>query len=249
MNVRTRDHDFAHLNIAEIHRALNETFFHGLQDSAFARLLDENAKLFGGADSGVALRYFYAERLDKFAGDAVEQQNSPSKCAQEPAERARDQQSDTFGVGKTQTFRHELAKHNLQCRQQNESDQKSEAMFDERSVASGNSREKGIQKVRQRKLAKISEGKARQRDSDLHARNDRAHVCDEKLDNARTRIALLDELPNTRLPYGDQREFDGREERINRDEHEDDEEMEGDHWSESNITGIESPSARVASAT
>jgi hypothetical protein len=25
--------------------------------------------------------------------------------------------------------------------------------------------------------------------------------------------------------------------------------MEGDHWSESNITGIESPSARVASAT
>ncbi len=118
-------------------------------------------------------------------------------------------------------------------------DQKSEAVFDEGSVASGNSREKGIQKVRQRKLAKISEGEARQRDSDLHAGNDRAHVRDEELDNARARVALLDELPNTRLPYGDEREFDGREERVDRDEHKNDEEMEGDHWSESNITGIE----------
>src|SRR6185437_15727928 len=52
----------------------------------------------------------------------------------------------------------------------------SEGVFDEGSVASGNSREKRVQKVRQRELAKISEGEARQRDSDLHAGNDRAHV-------------------------------------------------------------------------
>src|SRR5579872_266479 len=249
VNVRTRNHDFAHLNIAEIHRALNETFFDRLEDAALARLLHENAKLFGRADGRVALRYFYAERLNELARDAVEQQNGPSKCAQEPAERARDEQSDTFGVGKAQTFRHKLAKHDLQCRQQKKCEQKSEAMFDERSVTSGHPRKKGIQKIRQRKLAKIPEGKTCQRDSDLHAGNDRAHVCDEKLDDARAGVALLDELPDTRLPYGDKREFDGREERVDRNEHKNDEEMEGDHWSESNITGIESPSARVAAAT
>src|SRR5690348_1193789 len=67
VNVGARDHDFANLHVAEIHRAVNEFFLGGLKDAAFAGLFDKNAQFFGGTNRGVRARSFHAEDFDEAA--------------------------------------------------------------------------------------------------------------------------------------------------------------------------------------
>src|SRR5271156_1044902 len=56
VDVRARDHDFAGLNLAELHRGLNEFYFGGGKQAAVAGLLDHYLQLFRGTDQGMTVR-------------------------------------------------------------------------------------------------------------------------------------------------------------------------------------------------
>lgn len=223
VNIRARNHDFAHLNVAEVHRALNKTLLDGLEDAALARLLDENSQLLGGTHGPVALRHFYAEGLDEPARDAVEKPDGPAKRPQKPTERASNEESDALGMGQAQAFRDELSENDLQRGQQNEREEKRETVIDDRSVTSGDADEKWTEEIGESELAEIAKREACQSDSDLYAGNDRAHVGDQKLDDARAHVTLLNELANARMPNRDERKFDGGKKCVNGDEGENDE--------------------------
>ena len=89
VHVGTRNHHFAHLDLAQFHRALNEFHFGGGNKAAVVRLLDHYLQLFGGANECVAVRRNNAQRRDYFFGDAVEKIDGPAECLQEPIKRAR----------------------------------------------------------------------------------------------------------------------------------------------------------------
>ena len=83
VHVGARNHHFADLDLAQLHRALNEFHFGGGNQAAVARLLHHHLQFFGGTHQGMAVRRDDAERADDLFGDAVEQIDGPAESVAE----------------------------------------------------------------------------------------------------------------------------------------------------------------------
>src|ERR1700674_3565311 len=79
MHVRTRDHDFANLYLAELNGADDEFFFAGSEESTLASLLNLNLQFFGGVRRARDLGLGNAKGLYDRAGNTVKQIDGPAK--------------------------------------------------------------------------------------------------------------------------------------------------------------------------
>jgi hypothetical protein len=113
MHIRTRNHQFAHLDLAELHCVLDEASFVCRQQAAVARLLNHHLKFFDRANSRVTVGCDHAHRTDNSLRDAIKQVDGPAKGVQEPVERPRYEERHALGARKADALGHQLAKDDL----------------------------------------------------------------------------------------------------------------------------------------
>ena len=77
-----------------------------------------------------------------------------------------------------------------------------------------------------------ADGQAGQRDSELNARNHATQVSQQRFDDARTNAAAGHELANAREAHGDEREFRGGEETVERNQRQHAKQTHYEHSSE-----------------
>jgi hypothetical protein len=162
------------LNFTQLHGGLDEFYLGRGQETAVSRLLDHDLEFFGGAHQCVAVGRDYPHGANHFFGDAVEKIDGPAERVQEPLERACDEKRDTFGAREAEALRNELAQDNLKNRQEAECDDESNGVRQRGSPGTRNGGNQWADNIRQRHLAEITERKAGQRDSYLHAGDDAA---------------------------------------------------------------------------
>ena len=229
MHVRPRHHHLAHLNLAQLHRALNELHLRGRHQAAVARLLDHHLQLFGGANERVAVGRDHAERAHHPFGNSIEQINRPAERVQKPLKRARDQQRHAFGARQAQALGDKLAQHDLQHGQQPERDHERDAVRYHRRPRPRDRRNQRTQERGKGKFPDVSEQEARDGDADLHAGNHAAQVTQQMLDDLGARVAFFHQLTHARKPNGDQGKFRRGKECVHADEKQNNEKSKNNH--------------------
>src|SRR6185437_8585356 len=170
-----------------------------------------------------------AEPADEPFREAVEQINGKAERLQEPRERARDQKGDALGAREAEAFGNEFAEDDLEKRQQGEGKNYGGGVGRDRRPGPRNLGHGGGDDTDERRLAKIAEQKAGNRDADLHAGNDAAHIGEERFHNAGARVAALDELAHAREPHRHERKLGGRKKGVDADQQENREKLQRDH--------------------
>src|SRR6202166_4339797 len=90
VHVRTGDHDFADLQLAEFDGAENKLLFSDREQSTFAALLNLYLKFFGGMGNTMAGGPHDAKHANDGAGDAVKKIDGPAERVEKPGEGASD---------------------------------------------------------------------------------------------------------------------------------------------------------------
>ena len=229
VNIRARNHDFADLDLAEFHRRLNEFDFAGVDESAFARLLDENLKLLDGTDEGVAGRRSDAEKAHEARGDEVEQLDGPAERVQEPVEWAGDDEGNAFGAGEAEGFRNELAEDDFEPGEKGEGNDESDAMGENSGPRTWNFSDERADEVGKRDFADVAEKQADDGDADLHAGDDVVEVGEKRFDDLGAGVALFNQLVNARSANSDERKLRGGEKSVDENEEKNSSEMKSDH--------------------
>src|SRR5258705_4019047 len=98
VHVRTGDHDFPDLQLAQLDGTENKLFFPDGEQSPFAGLLNLNLQLLRGMGNAVAAWLHNAKRADNGAGDAIKEVDGPSEGVEEPCKRARNHEGDAFSA-------------------------------------------------------------------------------------------------------------------------------------------------------
>ena len=98
MDVGTRHHYFAHLNLVQLHGCLNKFHFGRRQQAAILGLLDHHLQFFGGTYQRVTVRRHDAQRANYFFSEAVQQIDGPAKRVKKPMEWPSDNQCNAFGA-------------------------------------------------------------------------------------------------------------------------------------------------------
>ncbi len=122
VHVRTRNHDFADLYLAELDGADNEFFFARGEEAALASLLNLNLQLFGGMHRARDLGLCNPKGLYDRTGNTVKQIDGPAKSRQEPGKRPRDQQRHALRARQADGLWHEFADDYVQSAEQGEGD-------------------------------------------------------------------------------------------------------------------------------
>lgn len=229
VNVWARNHNFAHLNLAELHRRLNEFHFAGVDEAAFPRLLHQDLKLFDRANQSVAGRRSDTEQTNEFSGDEIECVDGPAEGVQKPFERASDDERDSFGAGKTESLGDQLTQNDFEAGEKGEGDNQSDAVSNNRGPGAGDLSDQGADDVRERDFADIAQEQADNCDADLNAGDDAIEIGEKRFDDFRASVSFFDELMDTRGANGDKRKLCGRKEGVDEDKQDDAGKMEGNH--------------------
>lgn len=229
VNIRPRNHDFAHLNLAELHRRLDEFDFAGADEAAFASLLNQHLELFNGANQGMAGRRGDTEETDKLRGDEIEGIDGPAKGVQEPFERASNDESNAFGTGQTERFGNQFTEDDFEASEKGEGDDQRDAMSGDRGPRTRDIRDERAEDVRERDFTDIAEEQADDGDSNLNSRDHTIEVSEKRFDDSRPGVALFDQLVDAGGTDSDERKFGRGEKGVDKDEEKDTSEVKDDH--------------------
>ena len=171
----------------------------------------------------------HAQSAHDFFRRVVQQIDRPAESVQKPVKGPRDEQRHSFCARQAQALGNQFTQHDLQHRQQAESDRQRDAVRDQRGPRATNFLHQRAQNAGECDFAQIPERKARERDAHLHAGNHPAQIGKQAFDDLRARVALFHQLTYARLPHGNQREFSGGEKRVDAHQRQHREKLQGDH--------------------
>ena len=144
---------------------------------------------------------------------------------QHPDDRREDREERAHGCGNPEgnafrmtecdSLRHELAEDDVEERQHEVCDQYGE---DRREVV--------VQRVRQRRFAERTDAQRRQRDTELHRRDEARRIARDAQHVARAPVPLVVQLDDARPSCGDEAVLARDEERVQQDQNRDTEELE-----------------------
>src|ERR1700745_3079985 len=107
------------------------------------------------------------------------------KSAKEPAEGSRDQQCHAFGARQTDGLGNQFSDDHMQRAQEGKCASKRDGMGKERGGRAKSAGPNRLDDLHKTGLTKRTNSQARQRYTDLHARNDAMQVAEEFFDDAR----------------------------------------------------------------
>jgi len=229
MHVRPGDHQFADLDLVELHGVLHELHFGGLQKAAVAGLFDHHLQFFGGANAVVAGRRGYPEPVDDSVSNGIEEIDGPGEEFEEGVEGAGDDQRDAFGVGQAQRFGNQFAEDYLDGGKQREGQHQGHSVRSQANPHTGKNGCERAEEFGQGDFTYVAESQAGEGDAYLHAGNYPAKVGGELLDHAGAGVSAFRKLPDARLANGDERKFGGGEETVDGDQEEDGEQPKANH--------------------
>ena len=229
MHVRTGDHDFTDLQLAEFDGAENELLFSDREQSPFAGLLNLYLKFFGGMGNTMAGGPHDAKHANDGAGDAVKKIDGPAERVEKPGEGASDHEGDAFGASEADGFGYQFAENHVDGAEDREGKSEGGGMGEEEHAHAAVGRQDALEEFCESGLAQGADGKAGQRDADLDAGNDAVKIGEELLDDLGLSASLGHQLANTRKAYGDQRELDGGEEAVQGHQHENSDDPDEEH--------------------
>ena len=148
-----------------------------------------------------------AEQPEDELGRALEQPDQRPEHGEEHPHRSRNRERDPLGVTERDSLRHQLADHHVQ-----------EGDDQEREGNSQDARHHGVEAVGEHLLAECADCQARDRDAELHRRDEARRVARDLQDGARAAVALAAELPDPRPPRGDEAVLGCHEKRVEEDQ-------------------------------
>src|SRR5713101_6416182 len=220
VHIRTRDHDFADLELAEFDGAENKFFFAGSEETLFAGLLDLDLQFLRGVGEAVAGVRADAEGLDDGAGDAVEQIDGPAKGLEEPPEGPGDEKGDAFGLREADAFGDEFAEDNVNGAEEDEGEGESDGVHEEEHADAAFRGHDVLNEFGEGGFAERAESQAGEGDTELHARDDAVEIAEERFHDFCLGVALDDQLADAREADSDKRKFNGGEKAVQHHEHE-----------------------------
>ncbi len=155
----------------------------------------------------VGARRLLPEQAQDEFGRALEQPDQRPEHREEQPHRSRHRERDALGVAKRDSLRHQLADHHVQ----EGDDQEGEGNRQD-------ARHHRVEAVREHLLAESADCQARDRDAELHRRDETRRVARDLQDGARAAVALAPELTDPRAARGNEAVLGCHEERVEEDQ-------------------------------
>ena len=210
---RQRDRDRHHLGaghhhvgdflVGEVEDLVEHLLFLVLDLSLLRRRAEEHAQLGLGVRLVLGARWLEAERAQDQRGRFLEHPDQRPEDEKEPVDGRRQRERGALGMAERDPLRHELADHDVQVRDDEQSDDHGED--------GGHHR---VEMVREHLFAESTDGERGDRHPELHGRDEARRIARDPQHGTRAAVALVLQLHDPRAARGDEAVLGRHEERV-----------------------------------